>query len=95
MSREERLKTLLVRIQAQPGLEERIEAILDIVENKSGEFLTADEAEEKTVEEIQKLGQEVLRGWALKQQDQAVAKAKQTHPNAKKHGKKNSIGKQH
>ena len=95
MEKEEHLKNLVARIQEYPGLEERIEAILDIIENKSGKFLTADEAEEKAIEEIQKLGQEVLRSWALKQQDQAVAKAKQTHPNAKKHGKKNSIGKRH
>ena len=41
----EEVKNLLARIQAHPGLEERIEAILDIMENKSGEFITADEAE--------------------------------------------------
>ena len=95
MNKEEQLKILVTRIQAQPGLEERIEAILDIMENKSGEFITADEAEGKAIEEIQKLGQELLKGWALNQQNQAVKKAEQTHPNAKKHGKKNSTGKRH
>lgn len=95
MKQEEELKLLIKRIQAQPGLEERIEAILDIMENKSGEFITADEAERKAIEEIQKLGQELLKGWALNQQDQAVKKAEQTHSNAKKHGKKNFTGKQH
>lgn len=95
MNKEEQLKILVARIQAQPGLEKRIEAILDIMENKSGEFLTADEAEGKAIEEIQKLGQELLKGWAVNQQDQAVKKAEQTHPSAKKHGKKNSTGKRH
>lgn len=66
MNKEEQLKILVTRIQAQPGLEERIEAILDIMENKSGEFLTADEAEGKAIEEIRKLGKELLKGWALK-----------------------------
>ena len=88
MNKEEQLKILVTRIQAQPGLEERIESILDIMENKSGEFITADEAEQKAIEEIQKLGQELLRGWALNQQNQAVKTAEQTHKNAKKHGKK-------
>jgi hypothetical protein len=95
MNKEERLKILLTRVQSHPGLEERIEAILDIMENKSGEFLTADEAEGKAIEEIQKLGKELLKGWALNQQDQAVKKAEQMHPSAKKHGKKNSTGKRH
>lgn len=94
MNREEQLKVLVTRIQAQPGLEERIEAILDIMENKSGEFITADQAEGKAIEEIKKLGQELLKGWALNQQSQAMKKAEETHSNAKKHGKKNSIGKQ-
>lgn len=95
MNKEEQLKNLVERIQAQPGLEKRIEAILDIMENKSGEFITADEAESKAIEEIQKLGQELLKGWAYNQQDQAIKRTEQTHSNAKKHGKKNSTGKQH
>lgn len=95
MNKEEQLKNLVMRIQGQPGLEERIEAILDIMENKSGEFLTADQAEGKAIEEIQKLGQELLKGWALNQQNLAVKRAEQTHPSAKKHGKKNSTGKRH
>lgn len=88
------LKNLLARIQAHPGLEERIEAILDLMENKSGEFITADQAEGKAIEEIQKLGQELLKGWALNQQDKSIKIAEQMHPNIKKHGKKNSTGKQ-
>ena len=88
----EEVKNLLARIQAHPGLEERIEAILDIMENKSGEFITADEAEGKAIVEVQKLGQELLKGWALNQQNKAIKLAEETHPNMKKHGKKNFIG---
>lgn len=95
MKKEEQLKYLVERIQAYPGLEERIEAILDIMENKSGEFTTADQAEGKAIEEVQKLGQELLKGWALSQQDKSIDTAKKTHPNVKKHGKKNFTGKQH
>jgi hypothetical protein len=95
MTTEENLKILVSRIQAQPGLEKRIEAILDIIENKSGEFITADQAEGAAIEEIRKLGQELLRGWALNQHNKATETAKQTHPNIKKHGKKNSIGNPH
>lgn len=95
MEKEENLKSLVARIRAYPGLEERIGAILDIMDNKSGEFITADQAEGKAIEEIQKLGQELLKGWALSQQDKSIKTAEQTHPSVKKHGKKNSTGKQH
>src|ERR1700735_5640856 len=86
---------IFARIKTHPGLRERFEAILDIAENKSGELITADQAEGKAIEEIKKLGQELLRGWALNQHDKATGTAKQTHPNAKRHGKKNSIGNLH
>jgi glycogen synthase len=95
MTTPENLKILVSRIQAQPGLEKRIEAILDIIENKSGELITADQAEDAAIEEIKKLGQELLKGWALNQHDRATETAQQTHSNTKKHGKKNSIGNSH
>ena len=53
MKKEEQLKNLIACVQKHPGLEERIEAILDIRENTSGEFITADQAEEKAIEEVQ------------------------------------------
>lgn len=68
------------RIKAHPGLRERFEAILDIAENKSGELITANQAEGKAIEEIEKLGQELLKEWALKRQENAIEKAKETHP---------------
>ena len=95
MNKEEQLKNLVMRIQGQPGLEERIEAILDIMENKSGEFLTADQAEGKAIEEIQKLGQELLKGRENKQQNLTVKRSDQKHKNKKKKKKKNSTGKRH
>jgi hypothetical protein len=79
---------ILSRIKAHPGLKERIRAILDIAENTSGELITADQAEGKAIEEIKKLGQELLREWAVQQHDKAIETAKTTHPNAKRHEKK-------
>lgn len=86
---------LVARIQTHPGLRERVEAILDIAENKSGELITADQAEGKAIEEIGKLGKELLREWALNRQQKAIEIASETHPNAKRHEKKSSFGKQH
>lgn len=76
------------RMKDHPGLRERFEAILDIAENKSGKLITANQAEGKAIEEIEKLGQELLREWALKRQEKAIEKVKETHPNAKSHEKK-------
>lgn len=74
---------ILARIKAHSGLRERIKAILDIAENTSGELITADQAEGKAIEEIKKLGQELLKEWAVQQHEKAIETAKKTHPNAK------------
>ncbi len=65
---------------------------MDIAENKSGELITVDQAEGKAIEEVEKLGQELLKEWALKRQEKAIEKAIETHPNAKSHEKKSFIG---
>ena len=80
------------RIKANPELRARFEAILDIAENTSGELITADQAEGKAIEEIEKLGQELMKEWTLKRQEKAIEKTKETHPNAKSHEKKSFIG---
>jgi hypothetical protein len=84
----------VARIQSHPGLMERMEAILDIAENKAGDLITADQAEGKAIEEVGKLGQELLREWARHRQNKAIDAAKKTHPSAQRHEKKNSIGNQ-
>jgi hypothetical protein len=86
---------ILERIKAHPGLKERIKAILDIAENTSGELITADQAEGKAIEEVKKLGQELLKEWAVQQHEKALETAKKTHPNAKRHEKKSSTGNRH
>lgn len=86
---------ILARIKAHPGLRERIKAILDIAENTSGELITADQAEGKAIEEVKKLGQELLKEWAVQQHEKAIETAKKTHSNAKNHEKKSSIGNRH
>ena len=49
----------------------------------------------KTIEEVKKLGKEVLKEWAVSQHEQAIKVTKEEKPKAKKHIKKNSIGIQH
>jgi hypothetical protein len=86
---------LLDKINSHPSIRKRVEEILNIAENTSGELITARQAEEKAIEEIRKLGQEVLKEWAENQHSKAVEKAKLEHSKAKDHVKKNCIGNQH
>lgn len=94
MTREDDLK-FLERLNSTPGLRKRFEEILNIAHNTSGELITADEAEEKAIEEVQKLGREVLKEWAENQHEKAIETIKRGNPKVKKHVKKNSIGNQH
>ena len=86
---------LLNKINSHPSLRKRVEEILNIAENTSGELITARQAEEKAIEEIRKLGQEVLKEWAENQHDKAVEKAKAENSKTQEHVKKNCIGNQH
>lgn len=94
MTTENDLK-LLEKLNSNPGLKKRVEEILNIAHNSSGELITADQAEEKTIEEVQKLGREVLREWAMNQHETVAKRIKEEKPKVKKHIKKNSIGNQH
>jgi vacuolar-type H+-ATPase subunit B/Vma2 len=94
MTHEDDLK-LLEKLNSNSALKKRVEEILNIAHNSSGKLITADEAEEKTIEEVRKLGREVLREWAVNQHEQAMKTTKEENPKAKKHIKKNSIGNQH
>ena len=86
---------LLNKINSHPSIRKRVEEILNIAGNTSGELITAREAEEKAIEEIRKLGQEVLREWARSQHDKVMQKAKAENPNVKEQVKKKYIGNQH
>jgi hypothetical protein len=64
---EQRKKSLAERIQEHPELWERIERMLDLVENAGGDVVKAAEAERQVGEQLQQLGQEVLQAWAERQ----------------------------
>ena len=52
---------LIRKLENHPRLKKRFQEILDIAENTSGELITADEAETKAIEELQKLGRELCK----------------------------------
>lgn len=87
-------KGLIERLNRNPIIKERIELLLDIAENTSGEFEKADDAEFALVDGIRKMGHELLQSWATTQHSNKVSEAK-NHPYLKCHVKKNFIGIQH
>lgn len=52
------------RLSKYPHLKNRIEQLLKIVENAEGDLKKADEAEKRVIEELRKMGNEVLHDWA-------------------------------
>jgi hypothetical protein len=82
---------LLSRLNKHPQLRGRVERLVEIVEDAGGNLRKADEAERRVIEEVRRLGQEVLEGWA----DGQVAKradALERTPGVWREGKKNSAG---
>jgi hypothetical protein len=57
-------RSLDERLREYPELRARIEELVEIVENKEGDVVKADDAEELVVQEIRRIGQEALQGWA-------------------------------
>ena len=88
----DRKKSFEERMDEIPGLKERFEAILAIAEAEGNGLKKADDAEERTIEEVRKLGSEVLHAWARNKESQSVAKLTEEEPKVTKHGKKKSTG---
>jgi hypothetical protein len=76
------------RLNAHPQLKEHVLGLLKIAES---DIVSADEAEERTIEGVRGLGKQVLQEWAS-HQERAQAQRLQEDTSARGHGKKNSIG---
>jgi|WetSurMetagenome_2_1015567.scaffolds.fasta_scaffold60290_3 hypothetical protein len=81
--------TLEQRLGKYPGLKDRMEALLAIVENRDGRLEKADDAEEAVIQQVRLLGQRVLGEWAQQQAERKAQEMVQLNPSACK-DKKNS-----
>jgi len=68
--------------------------LLDLVDNVAGDLQRADDAEQRAIDELRDLGQEVLSGWAEKQASQMATRLEESH-NVVRQVKKKSIGTAH
>jgi hypothetical protein len=81
-------KTLDQRFADRPHTYRRLQEIADQMDQAIANGATADEAEAMAIEQIQKLGGEMLADWAEAKQQQALKQTQATHPESIKHIKK-------
>lgn len=85
-------QTLEERLAQHPALRTKIESLLSVVENASGDLIQADDAEQAVIEEIRSIGQASLEDWAEQTHEAARLRFIQAHPKAHRSRKKNSTG---
>lgn len=85
-------KSLEERLKAHLTLKKRIDSLLDVVENASGDVEKADEAEKQVIKTLQKMGQEALETWGSNRETLVGDDAEKKFGTS--HEKKKSTGKQ-
>jgi uncharacterized protein YukE len=83
------------RLNEHPKLRERIEGILDMIENETGNFTKANDAEQYAIEELRKMGNDILHSWAGKAETKSAASFAEQNETYSGDGKKKSNGIQH
>jgi len=86
-----RSSRLAARLAQYPELRARFEEILAVAENERGDANTADEAEERAVEQVRRLGQELMQTWAERKQERLVREY-DARRELRRKGKKNFTG---
>jgi hypothetical protein len=76
------------RFASRPQVYARLQKIADLMDQAIAQGCTADEAEAGAMEQIQKLGGELLGDWANERQQRSVAESQRENPSAIKHIKK-------
>jgi hypothetical protein len=78
------------RFANRPHLRRRLLMIADLIDQAVAQGCTAHQAEERAIEQIRKLGQEVLTDWAQKAEPEFRRQAQAENPKLINYGKKNS-----
>lgn len=61
---------LFRRLERHPAVKARVARMLDLIENTGGELKRADDAERQAIEELRRMGQELLGEWGQGRADQ-------------------------
>lgn len=87
-------KNLEERLQKHPEIQKKVEELLDIVEDPNNKYEKANAAEQALIEDLRKMGNQVMTAWALSRHGEKATQAV-NDSSTKKHGKKNSTGTPH
>jgi hypothetical protein len=87
-------QTLVDRLDQHPWIKQRIASLLAVVENTQGDLKRADDAEMRVIEEVRRMGQEALQGWA-EHRVQQTERTLRAQAQVGRQGKKNSTGTRH
>ena len=79
---------VLERLREHPELMERMESILELVDNEGGPLKTADEMEELLIQEMRRLGNETMTRWAVRAEERVNQELKEQDPTVKSRKKK-------
>ena len=90
-SNKQRTERLAERLGRYPELEEKVEELLDVVDNVSGDANNADDAEDLIWEELRQIGQRAMRDWAERKQERIVGESDNRKELSRKE-KRGSIG---
>jgi hypothetical protein len=81
-------RSLDERFKSRPKVYTRLQRIADMMDQAMAEGCTADQAEALAIEQIRKLGAEILSDWAEDKHTRSAEQARQKHPQAIQHAKK-------
>jgi ribosomal protein L29 len=81
-------QSLDARFASRPHTYERLHQIADMMDEAMAQGCTADEAEARAIEQIEKLGRELLTDWAEQKQQQSLEQSQKENPSAIRHIKK-------
>ena len=83
---------LVEKLEQYPDLKLRVEELLQIIENDNGELLSAHVAEQRVIDSLRSLGNEMLQNWGAATSNRASKQFRQKFPTSHKDVKKKSIG---
>lgn len=71
----QRAERIAERLRQYPELEAKIEELLDVVDNRSGEANKADDAEDLIWEELRQIGQRAMQEWAERKHERMASES--------------------
>ena len=84
------LRALEDRLAHRPELRARLHHILDTLDQSVADGSDAHAAEERVIQQVRQLGQQILAHWAREATAHTQTQVRRQHPQAIPHGKKNS-----